>query len=580
VNKGLDDTITFNITENRSNISLDRAAPLPTIVRPVTIDGRSKGSSTTIGGLAFLNVGKQADGLTFGKDANGSSSGSKVFGLTVRFFTNGIVLNNVSNVQIGSPMPGGGDILIDNTRAGVEITGAQATLNRVLSSLIGIDPQDLQDTHHNGSGVVIEKGASGNIIGGLGTQERNVISGNIIAGVYVSNSNKNTIAGNYIGSDPTGAKPMGQRDGVLLEGNSTGNHIGTQVQNTNGVIAVPANLISSNTYQIQIEGMGATGNVVEGNWIGVDSSGKRPLFSSATSGIDLDNTAGNMIGGVLAGSANVISGNTESGILISHGSTKNQIINNSIGIGPDPNDTSVKPSKVVKVGLRDVTVSQNSGILVFRGEGGQWPKENVIEGNRIDNNATAGVLDDGKGNKILTNTFFGNGKGAIDLGTGVGAPVLTSAIGAPTEPTEIEGTLSSSPNTRYVIEFFGNSEPDPSGFGQGEVFLGKTTVTTKANGQAAFSATVPVSWSGYVSATATGANADGSTSQFSNNVPVAADQDSDEVVTVNSLTQTFGTSAGGTTVTISGTGLDAATQGSVLAAADRGRETVVLSSAV
>ena len=50
----------------------------------------------------------------------------------------------------------------------------------------------------------------------------------------------------------------------------------------------------------------------------------------------------------------------------------------------------------------------------------------------------------------------------------------------------IEGTLNSTPNTNFTLEFFANAELDPSGYGEGETFLGSTDVTTDANGDASF----------------------------------------------------------------------------------------------
>src|SRR5207253_9369082 len=82
----------------------------------------------------------------------------------------------------------------------------------------------------------------------------------------------------------------------------------------------------------------------------------------------------------------------------------------------------------------------------------------------------------------------------------------------------VGGTLNTTPNTTFHIEFFANNAADPSGFGEGQTFLGFTTVTTDASGDASFTALVPgsVSIGQIVSATATSPG--GSTSEFSQNV--------------------------------------------------------------
>ena len=43
------------------------------------------------------------------------------------------------------------------------------------------------------------------------------------------------------------------------------------------------------------------------------------------------------------------------------------------------------------------------------------------------------------------------------------------------------GNFDSKANTTYTIEFFSSPSPDASGFGQGQNYLGSTTVTTGAN---------------------------------------------------------------------------------------------------
>jgi len=90
-------------------------------------------------------------------------------------------------------------------------------------------------------------------------------------------------------------------------------------------------------------------------------------------------------------------------------------------------------------------------------------------------------------------------------------PVLTSAtIGS----TTIEGTLNSTPDTEFRLEFFANSTCDPSGHGEGERFLGSTTVMTDGDGDASFSVTFPETVPGeFITATAT--DPDNNTSEFS-----------------------------------------------------------------
>ena len=88
----------------------------------------------------------------------------------------------------------------------------------------------------------------------------------------------------------------------------------------------------------------------------------------------------------------------------------------------------------------------------------------------------------------------------IELGPGANNnqqfPDLTGVFSTGSS-TVIQGTLTSTPNTTFRLEFFANDTADPSGFGQGQVFLPAATlsVTTASDGTAQFSETVPVALS-------------------------------------------------------------------------------------
>lgn len=137
----------------------------------------------------------------------------------------------------------------------------------------------------------------------------------------------------------------------------------------------------------------------------------------------------------------------------------------------------------------------------------------------------------GAGNAILSNSIYANAGLGIDLASdGLTAndngdadngannlqnfPVLTSIKYSAGDVT-IEGTLNSTTNTTFRIELFANSVCDATGFGEGETFLGFTTVTTDNTGSQTFKATFPAggAFGQSVSATATGPG--NNTSEFS-----------------------------------------------------------------
>ena len=157
----------------------------------------------------------------------------------------------------------------------------------------------------------------------------------------------------------------------------------------------------------------------------------------------------------------------------------------------------------------------------------------TIAGNAINANGV-GVATAGTGLASLSgNLFFANANLGIDLGNdgvtindpgdGDGRqnfPVLTSATSNSTSVT-IAGSLNSTANTTFTVDFFANESPDPSGFGEGQVFLGSATVATKSDGNAAFTATLPgaVPNGHFISATATGPNG---SSEFAGNIQVGS----------------------------------------------------------
>jgi len=123
----------------------------------------------------------------------------------------------------------------------------------------------------------------------------------------------------------------------------------------------------------------------------------------------------------------------------------------------------------------------------------------IVERNHLIDN-TRGVVISGKAAQLSANTISG-GTLAIDLGadgptpndpapdadTGANNrqnfPVLTSAHRSPAG-LAVAGTLTSAPSTPYAIEFFWSAASDP----KANVFIGSTSVTTDATGNASFQA--------------------------------------------------------------------------------------------
>src|SRR5262249_32344776 len=118
-------------------------------------------------------------------------------------------------------------------------------------------------------------------------------------------------------------------------------------------------------------------------------------------------------------------------------------------------------------------ISHTSGIRVAGGIG------HTIRGNSI-------VDNDGSGIDLSNDGTTQNDP--LDADTGPNGfqnfPVLSSVIGGAT--THVTGTLNSTPNATFTLDFYANRAYDRSGYGEGERWLGFTTVTTGPDGNASF----------------------------------------------------------------------------------------------
>jgi hypothetical protein len=82
-------------------------------------------------------------------------------------------------------------------------------------------------------------------------------------------SSNNVIAGNFLGTDLTG---------TVASGNAVCVFIQTSNNRAGGTTAADRNIISGNTVDgIQINGVGATDNLLQGNYIGLDVTGTAAL---------------------------------------------------------------------------------------------------------------------------------------------------------------------------------------------------------------------------------------------------------------------------------------------------------------
>jgi nitrous oxidase accessory protein NosD len=215
---------------------------------------------------------------------------------------------------------------------GIAIFGPGAVQNQVAGCYIGTN---LTGTWALGNdhGVYVSGAAQYNTIGGTTATDRNVLSGNIGAGVAIVAADSNRVFGNFIGLNRTGTRMLPNSVGVLIS-DCEKCRVGNGAENGRNIIsgnryqeAFDAVLAASSDLACQGPG-GPVGGVyvfrganhrIAGNYIGTDVTGSLPRGNRQT-GIAVVNSVGLAIGGTTPGARNVISANGEGVNLVScHG---------------------------------------------------------------------------------------------------------------------------------------------------------------------------------------------------------------------------------------------------------------------
>jgi hypothetical protein len=484
---GTNDTINFNITGTAvQTIAVGSAGlgALPTITKPVTIDGYSQtgasANTLAVGDNAKILIELNGAGAGFG--ASGltlTAGGSTVRGLAInRFSSDGILV-----------MTGGG--------------------NTITGNFLGTNPAGTVAESNAVDGIQVNT-SSNNTIGGTTPGARNVSSGNGTDGIHIvgsltSPATGNVVQGNYVGVNAAGTGSVAIRPSGAAAGTPAGNFVfGIEVDGGNsntigGTTTGAGNVVGFNAAGIELDN-GAQNNVVQGNFSGVGADGTTPvgnvlhgvvLRSKGTGNSGQANEPGvsnNLVGGTVAGAGNTVEFNGTGGVAVfgnpnsvsGQQNTGNAILGNVIFSNGRSN-----PSFLLGIDL----VTQFA-----------FPKDDGVTVNTSGTHTT--------GPNLLQNF-----------------PVLTSVTPATGGGTTIVGTLSSTPSTTFRIEFFasgvgGGKDTTGVSHGEGQTFLGFTSVSTNASGTASFTfpATATVALGQFVSATAT--DSANNTSEFSADVQV------------------------------------------------------------
>lgn len=485
------DTIIFNIASGPQTINVGSSAtdfkPLPVITDQVIIDGTTQpgfldrpiielnGNSVanktgeiasglyitagncTVKGLVinrFLSGGIRLEGGS--NTIQGNYIGTDLTGtLALGHSDNGLSVYSSNNV-IGGAAPQARNIISGNNGAGINISGKSANGNRIEGNYIGTSFDAKAALGNGGNGISI-KDSPDNVIGGLNSGVRNIVSGNHSDGILISGSGAtgNQVRGNYVGTDASGTAPLGN-DGHGMFVNSSGNLIG-------GTAPGARNVLSGNKGDglniLGINGEPSSGNQVFGNHIGVGVDGGSQLGNNG-SGIFVSNAFDNIIGGTATGAGNIIAFNNHGGVFIVAGTQ-------------------------------------------------MLPRGNAVRGNSIFYNNGLGIDLDPEG--VTINDVGDGDTGANQLQN---FPLLNSAFTTGGN-TVIKGSLNSVANTNFAVDFYATVICGSSGYGEGRQFIGSQSTATDNNGNANLSVTLPVAIPDRYFITATATDSNNNSSEFS-----------------------------------------------------------------
>lgn len=330
--------------------------------------------------------------------------------------------------------------------AGIEITGATATGNKIDANFIGLTSNGNAALSNLGGGIYIEN-APNTIIGGV---YGNTISGNDNYGgiaLIGAGSSGTIIQSNYLGTNAAGTAALSNLStGIVVLGAS----------NTimGGTTAAARNLISGNGTGISVAGSGIGGlsnNVrVQGNYIGTNPAGDAALPNRFT-GIAVDEGTTNiLIGGTIAGAGNIIAASG------SGGSNRGISLSNSTGGGVQGNRIGTNANGTAALG------NGGAGILINNGNnnligGTSATARNIISGNREN-----GIYINSTNATVQGNYIGTDASGTLDLGNG--KPTGTAGIEINGTNNTIGGTQAGAGN---IIAFNGNIPSSGRPFGVG-----------------------------------------------------------------------------------------------------------------
>jgi hypothetical protein len=382
-------------------------------------------------GVLIQSDSNGVDGCFIGTDPTGTTAKPNNTGIRTEFFGHNV---------IGGDIAARLNLISGNTLHGIHL---QTDNNIVKGNLIGTDPTGT-GALGTGNGIYLND-ADKSHIGGTSMGERNIISGGHDVGLYISgNSAWSIVEGNFIGTDVTGTVGLQNTVGVVIDGGADNNRIG-------GTAYGARNVISGNSFGVDISGSLTTSNNLWGNRIGRDVNAL-PLGNTNV-GVRIFESSGNSIGGSARGAGNAIAFNGTIGVLLDpgSGSADNPILGNMIydngGLGIDWGNDGVTANGLPD-GYQDFPVltsvlsAPGSTIIATNVGASPWTDVTV----QYFDNAVCDPSGNGEGWRLLGDTLvttnaLGSAQFIVTLPLGVCGGYVTATATIATETSEFSACL-------------------------------------------------------------------------------------------------------------------------------------------
>jgi parallel beta-helix repeat protein len=467
------------------------------LANDVVVEDNVVSGNAANGIIFFRGEGARIRGNRVGTDASGATAQPNGFsGINLRGTLDAVVGGTKAperNVVAGAA---GTDLCAICIQS---LDGVRATRTVVLGNHIGATASGLSGFTPAGFDGIRVVEAVDTAIGGTAPGAGNLVGGWAHFGMRIDGgSSGTTIQGNTVGIRADGAGALPNQLGIDVEPDSSGTRVG-------GTVPAARNIVGGNAIGIYA---GGAGTRVERNLVGLAPNGRTVLGNQI--GIALDGgAAGLRVGDGTQAGANVVSGNSRAGVMLSR--TAGAIVAGNV-IGRTADGAESRPNGFL------------GGVLLIDNKGGVIGGSTPSAANLIDGGVYPSIRAEGAGQlgtQFLGNLLRGtrhslgidllplaltpNDPGDGDKGPNglQNAPIVTGA-----GRTAVAGTVGTTAARDVRVQVFRSSADGRETY----ALLGEAVVRTDAAGAAAFS--VPVSLAEGTAVVATTTTVDG-TSELS-----------------------------------------------------------------